>query len=137
MVEVFAKLQSISSSPRVPAQRQPIIEELIGYVELVILGIPTCALKIFELNAQDHVLGFGEQVDFIIAKPELASSVTKALLVVSPGAVEAHAAIDATLQDSPPATEFLHVTVHCKAAISGVRGHRVHPIFSLPQCADV
>lgn len=58
----------------VSADRQPVAEEFIGHVELVVLRVLPHTLKVLQLDAKDHVFGFGHQVDVVVAQPELTSA---------------------------------------------------------------
>lgn len=61
----------------VSTDRQPVAQEFIGHVELVVLRILPNALKVLQLDAHDHIFGFGQQVDVVIAQPELTSASEK------------------------------------------------------------
>ena len=61
----------------VSANRQAVAQELVGHVELVKLGVLPHALKVLQLDAQDHVFGLGQQVDVVVAKPELTAAPDK------------------------------------------------------------
>lgn len=61
----------------VSADRQPVAQELIGHIELVVLGVLADAFKVLQLDAQDHILGFGQQVDVVVTCPELTSAGTE------------------------------------------------------------
>lgn len=58
----------------VSADGHPVAQEFIGHVKLLVLGILAHALKVLQLNAQDHVFGFRQEVDVVIAQPELTSA---------------------------------------------------------------
>lgn len=58
----------------VSTDRQPVAEELIGNIELVILCIFPDTLKVFQLDTQDHVFALRQQMDMVIAQPELTST---------------------------------------------------------------
>lgn len=62
-----------SPSP-VSADRHPVVKELVGHVKLLVLGVLAHALEVLQLDAQDHVFGFGEKVDVVVAQPELTSA---------------------------------------------------------------
>ena len=57
----------------VSANREAVAQELVGHVELVKLGILPHPLKVLQLDAQDHVFGLGQQVDVVVAQPELST----------------------------------------------------------------
>ena len=63
-----------SSIVPVTTDRQPVAKELIGHIELVVLCVFPDTLKVFQLNTQNHVFGFCQQVDMVIAQPELPSA---------------------------------------------------------------
>lgn len=58
----------------VSTDRQPIAKEFIGHIELVVLGILPNTLKVLQLDTHDHVFGLCQQVDMVIAQPELTST---------------------------------------------------------------
>lgn len=53
---------------------QPVAQVFVGHVELVKLGILPDTLKVLQLDTQDHVFGLGQQMDMVIAQPELTSA---------------------------------------------------------------
>ncbi len=58
----------------VSTDRQPVAQEFIGHIELVVLCILSNTLKVLQLDAQDHVFRFCHQVDMVVAQPELTST---------------------------------------------------------------
>lgn len=64
--------------PRLPspvsADGHPVAQEFVGHVELLVLGVLAHALKVLQLDAQDHVFGFRQEVDVVVAQPELTSA---------------------------------------------------------------
>lgn len=59
--------------------------------------------------------------------------VPEALLILSPGAVEADGAIESLLYDRPAASEGLHVAEDLKGPVAGIRGDTVHAVLSCLQ----
>lgn len=57
----------------VSADGHPVAQEFVGHVELVVLGVLTHALKVLEFDSQDHVFGFRQEVDVVVAQPEFTS----------------------------------------------------------------
>lgn len=65
--------QTLGSLP-VSADGHPVTQEFIGHVKLLVLGVLTHALKVLQLDAQDRVFGFRQEVDVVVAQPELTST---------------------------------------------------------------
>lgn len=78
-----------------------------------------------EVDAQCIVGLSGEDVDVLVAQPELAVDVSEAEGVVVPPAREVDGAILAALDDRPPALRRVHVAVHVEHKASG-QLDRVH-----------
>lgn len=135
VVEVLVEADGVTGSPTVSTDRQPVAQEFIGHVKLVVLCILPNALKVLQLDAQDHVFGFCQQVDMVIAQPELTSEVPEAFLVLSPGAVEADRPVKPLLYHSPSTSKGLHVTKDLKCPIARIRGDAIHTV--LPHLQDV
>lgn len=125
VVEVLVEADGIPSSPTVSTDRQAVAQELICHIELVIFCIFPDTLKVLQLNTQNRVFGFSQQMDMVIAQPELTSEVPEAFLILGPGAVKADRPIEPLLYHSPATSKGLHVTVHFKSPIAGIRGHTI------------
>lgn len=61
------------SSP-VSTDRHPVAQEFVGHVELLVLGVLAHTLEVLQLDSQNHVFGFRQEVDLIVAQPELTSA---------------------------------------------------------------
>lgn len=130
VIVLFAEAESITCGARVTAYCQSIAQAFAGHLELLVLRIPRQPVKILQLHPQHHLPVAGQQVDDVVAQPKLPSvKLPEAGLVFCPGAVEVHAAVLAALQDCPPSTLLLHLTVHREATSAEVRGHQVKPAF--------
>lgn len=129
----FAEAESITCSARVPAHCQPVAHPFTSHLELLVLCILHHPVKVLQLHPQHHVPVPGQQVDHIVAQPELTSvQLPEARSVLSPGAVEAHAAVLSALQERPSPSIQLHVTEDREAPAAEVRGHQVHSAPCLP-----
>lgn len=58
----------------VSADGHPVVQEFVGHVELLVLGILPHALEVLQLDTENHVFGFRQEVDVVVAQPELTSA---------------------------------------------------------------
>lgn len=74
---IFVRTYTECNDVPVSTDRQPVAQEFVGHIELVVLCVLPNALKVLQLDAHDHIFGFGQQVDVVIAQPELTSAAEK------------------------------------------------------------
>lgn len=137
MVVVPAVVEGISCCAAVAVDAEPVLEVLVGHVEVVVFGILSDSIEIFKINSQLHFLAPCQEMNFVIAQPKLPAEVSKAMFVVIPGSVEVSAAILTPLQHRPTAALCLHVTVNFKALIFGIRANPVDSIIPSSCCVMV
>lgn len=77
MITIFVHTCTDSNAVPVSTDRQPVAQEFIGHVELVVLCILSHTFKVLQLDTHDHVFGFCQQVDIVITQPELTSTAEK------------------------------------------------------------
>lgn len=74
MIAIFVHTCTDSNAVPVSTDRQPVAQEFIGHIELVVLCILSYTLKVLQLDTHDHVFGFCQQVDIVITEPEFTST---------------------------------------------------------------
>lgn len=127
VIITLAEAQSITCSTRVPAHCQPVAHSFTCHPELRVLGVLHLPFKVLQLHPQHHVSVPGQEVDQVVAQPELPSvQLPEARSVLSPGAVETYAPVLAALQERPSSSTQLHVAGDREAPAAEVRGYQVH-----------
>lgn len=133
VIVAAAEAQGIARGARVSAHRQPVAHPLARHPELRVLGILHLPVKVLQLHPQHHVPVPGQEVDHVVAQPELPCvQLPEARPVLGPGAIKAHAAVLSPLQEGPSSSLQLHVTEDREASAAEVRGHQVHCAPPLP-----
>ena len=77
--------------------REFVVEAFTVYPEIVVISIH-CLDIISQLNLQLLVMSFGQEVNVVIAKPELSTWITEPRFVGSPVSVEVNTAIQSSLK---------------------------------------
>lgn len=67
MVVVPAVVESISCCAAVAVDAETVLEVLIGHVEVIVFGIFSDPIEIFQINSQLHFLAPCQEVNFVIA----------------------------------------------------------------------
>lgn len=127
-----AEEQSITCGACVTAHRQSVLQLLTSNAEVRVLRMLPHTIEVLQLHPKHHVPVMGQQMDHIVAQPELSTQLSKAGPVLRPGAVEAHAPVHSTLQNSPSSTFLLHVTENIEACVAVVGGHTVNSTVFVP-----
>lgn len=61
------------------------MEKLVGHIELVVLCVLSDTLKVLQLDTQDHVFALCQQMDMVIAQPELTSTAEEKVVIEEGG----------------------------------------------------
>lgn len=103
--------QSIHNRPLEQPQPQPVRQRLVLHQERIILSQLGGSVSVHQFDSQFIAAGTTcELVKVLVSKPVIASHLPEAELVLGPGTVEIHAAVDGDMLEHSPAS-FLHGTV--------------------------
>lgn len=103
--------QSVHSCPLKQPQPQPVPRRLVLHQKRIILPQLGGSLSVHQFDSQFIAPGTTcELVKVLIPEPVIASHLPEAKLILGPGAVEIHAAVDGDMLEHSPAS-FLHGTV--------------------------
>lgn len=77
-----------------------------------VLGVDDGTGPVHQFDVKDVISGGGQFVDYLVAEPEFGIYVAKSVTIVGPVPVKIHWSVPATLNDRPPSTIMIQVTVN-------------------------
>lgn len=121
--------QSVHSRPLEQPQPQPVRRRLVLHQERIVLPQLGGSVLVHQFDSQFIAPGTTcELVKVFVPEPVIASHLPEAELVLGPGAVEIHAAVDGDMLEHSPAT-FLHGTVGHDGGVAWL--DQVHTVSGL------
>lgn len=121
--------QSVHGCSLEQPQPQPVSRQLLLHQERIVLPQLGGGVSVHQFDAQFISPGTTCQlVKVLIPEPVIACHLAEAELVLGPGAIEIHAAVDGDVLEHGPAT-FLHGTVDHDGGVAGL--DQVHPVSGL------